>query len=235
VRGGDIARRRAQVSRSSRSHNSGRQAFSAGLVELAWRAWERRPQATRIESDDREDFGAWILGDPAFRRAVDLAWPVLLPWQVLTQLRSGQLPLRDLARGLLSEDETAALQDAWSGPDVPFTAADAALFDELAELLGAPPVEVEPEDDGWDELAELDERADEIGVTTHADRTAAPAGAWPRSATTGPSPTSSSTRRRTSRRCSGGCSAAAPEGRPGPSSATGCSRPGRTCRRSVTR
>jgi hypothetical protein len=97
---------------------------------------------------------------------------VLLPWQVLTQLRSGQLPLRDLARGLLSDEETAALQDAWSGPDVPFTAADAALFDELAELLGAPPVEVEPEDDGWDELAELDERADEIGVTTHADRTA---------------------------------------------------------------
>jgi hypothetical protein len=172
VRGADIARRRAQVHRASRSHNSGRQAFSAGLVELAWRAWERRPQATRIEADDREEFAAWITGDPAFRRALDAAWPVLLPWQVLTRLRTGQLPLRELSRGLLDDDETAALQAAWSGEDAPFTAADAALFDELAELLGAPPVEAEPEDDGWDELAELDDRAAEIGVTTHADRTA---------------------------------------------------------------
>jgi len=172
VRGADIARRRAAVHRASRSHNSGRQAFTAGLVELAWRAWERRPQATRMEADDREDFAAWITGDPAFRRALDVAWPVLLPWQVLTGLRTGQLPVRELARGLLSEQETAALQESWSGPDAPLTAADAALFDELAELLGTPPVEVEPEDDGWDELADLDERAAEIGVTTHADRTA---------------------------------------------------------------
>jgi DNA helicase IV len=80
--------------------------------------------------------------------------------------------VRDLSRGLLDDDETAALQAAWAGADAPFTAADAALFDELAELLGAPPVEVGPEDDGWDELAELDDRAAEIGVTTHADRTA---------------------------------------------------------------
>ena len=172
VRGADIARRRAQVHRAGRSHNSGRQAFSAGLVELAWRAWERRPQATRIEADDREDFGAWITGDPAFRRALDAAWPVLLPWQVLSRLRAGELPLHELGRGLLSDDEAAALAAAWSGPDALFTAADAALFDELAELLGAPPVEAEPEDDGWDELADLDERAEEIGVTTHADRTA---------------------------------------------------------------
>ncbi len=78
------------MSRSSRSHNSGRGAFSAALVELAWRAWERRPQATRIEADDRDDFAAWVRTDPAFRRALDAAWPVLLPWPVLTELRAGR-------------------------------------------------------------------------------------------------------------------------------------------------
>ena len=170
VPGGDIARRRSQVHRSSRSHNSGRAAFSAALVELCWRAWQRRPEAGRIEEDDREDFASWLRGDPAFRRALDAAWPVLTPWPLLQRLRSGELPLRELARGVLSDDEVAAVAASWAG-GAPLTAADAAIHDELAEMLGAPPVEVEPEDDGWDELAELDELARSAEVTTHFDRT----------------------------------------------------------------
>ena len=169
VRGSEIARRRHQVTRSSRSHNSGRAAFSAGLVELAWRAWQRRPQATRIEADDRDDFATWLRGDPAFRRALDTAWPVLLPWDVLSLLRSGQVPLRQLARDVLSEQEVDALIGSWGGSGA-LTAADAALHDELVELLGEPPVESEPEDDGWDEMAELDQLARDTGVTTFADR-----------------------------------------------------------------
>ena len=169
VRGSDVARRRAQVLRSSRSHNSGRAAFSAALSELAWRAWQRRPEASRVETDDHEDFTAWLRGDPAFRGALDDAWPVLLPWEVLTSLRAGRLPLDRLCRGVLSDDEVRALTESWSA-GAPMTAADAALYDELVELLGAPPVEAEPEDDGWDEMAELDELARESGVTTFADR-----------------------------------------------------------------
>lgn len=171
VRGGDIARRRSQVGRSSRSHNSGRAAFSAALVELCWRAWQRRPEAGRIEEDDREDFAAWLRGDPAFRRTLDLAWPVLQPWDVLARLRTGRVPLEDLARGILRDDEVTALRASWAG-SAPLTAADAALYDELVELLGAPPLEVEAEDDGWDELSELDELARTSEVTTHVDRTA---------------------------------------------------------------
>ena len=170
VRGGEVARRRSQVHRSARSHNSGRAAFSAALVELCWRAWQRRPEAGRIEEDDREDFASWLRGDPAFRRALDDAWPVLQPWALLDDLRSGRAPLAELARGVLRDDEITALSAAWT-PDAPLTAADAALYDELLELVGVPPVEVEPEDDGWDELSELDELARESEVTTHFDRT----------------------------------------------------------------
>ena len=170
VRGGEVARRRSQVHRSSRSHNGGRAAFSAALVELCWRAWQRRPEAGRIEEDDREDFASWLRGDPAFRRALDEAWPVLQPWALLTALRSGHAPLAELARGVLRDDEVAALSAAWTA-DAPLTAADAALYDELHELVGVPPVEVEPEDDGWDELSELDELARSSEVTTHFDRT----------------------------------------------------------------
>ena len=170
VRGGEIARRRTQVRRSSRSHNGGRAAFSAALVELCWRAWQRRPEAGRIEEDDREDFASWLRGDPAYRRALDEAWPVLQSWTLLTALRSGQAPLADLARGVLTDDEVRALTASWTA-EAALTAADAALHDELQELVGTPPVEVEPEDDGWDELSELDELARESEVTTHFDRT----------------------------------------------------------------
>ena len=170
VRGGEVARRRSQVHRSSRSHNGGRAAFSAALVELCWRAWQRRPEAGRIEEDDRDDFASWLRGDPAFRRALDEAWPVLQPWALLGDLRSGRAPVADLARGVLRDDEIAALAASWT-PDAPLTAADAALHDELLELVGPPPVEVEPEDDGWDELGELDALARESEVTTHFDRT----------------------------------------------------------------
>ena len=177
VRGGDIARRRSQVHRSSRSHNSGRAAFAAALVELCWRAWQRRPEAGRIEEDDREDFASWLRSDPAFRRALDAAWPVLQPWALLSRLRSGELPLGDLARGVLTDAEISAVAATWppSSSDADgdgLTAADAALYDELVELCGAAPVEVEPEDDGWDELGELDELARTSEVTTHFDRTA---------------------------------------------------------------
>jgi hypothetical protein len=170
VRGGDLARRRSQVKRSARSHNSGRAAFSTAAQELAWRAWERRPGATRTESDDRGDFDAWLRSDPAFRRMLDAAWPVLLPAQVMGRLQAGDLPLRDLAADLFDEAELLALAGSWGEPRH-LSPADAAVWDELAELLGPAPVELE-EDDGWDELAELDDRARAAEVTTFADRTA---------------------------------------------------------------
>ena len=169
VRGGDLARRRAQVARSARSHNGGRAAYASAVVELAWRTWEKRPGATRTESDDREDFGAWLRADDAFRAFLETAWPTLLPAAVLAELRRGALPLRDLAQGLYDDDELRALGASWQGR-TELTAADAAIHDELAELLGPPPVEVD-DDDGWNELDDLDERARSAEVTTFADRT----------------------------------------------------------------
>ncbi|HWG94215.1 MAG TPA: UvrD-helicase domain-containing protein [Mycobacteriales bacterium] len=168
VRGGDLARRRAQVGRA-RSHNGGRAAFSAAALELAWRAWDRRPGAARDEHDDRSDFEAWLRSDDAYRRWLDAAWPVLTPVDVLGRLRSGSLPLRELAGDLLSDAEVVALERSWAGAGPRLTPADAALWDELAELLGAPPVE--QEEDDWDEASDLDELARSAEVTTFADRT----------------------------------------------------------------
>jgi hypothetical protein len=169
VRGADLARRRAQIARSARTHNGGRAAYVSAVVELAWRAWEKRPGATRTEADDREEFAAWLRSDEALRTFLDTTWPVLLPAAVLADLRRGVLPLRDLAHGLYDDDELRALGASWQGR-AELTAADAAIYDELAELLGPPPVEVD-DDDGWYELDELDDLARSAEVTTFADRT----------------------------------------------------------------
>ncbi|MCW2587091.1 MAG: ATP-dependent helicase [Frankiales bacterium] len=164
----ELLRRRSQVGRSPRSHNAGRTAYVAALVEVAWRAWERRPQAAKPEPGDREDFGRWLRSDPAFVREVDKAWPVLAPLQVLDALRTGKVPLAKVAGGLYDDREQAVLARSW--PSTSFSAADAAVLDELATILGPPPEpEVDP-DDAWDELSELDALAAEHGVTTFADR-----------------------------------------------------------------
>ena len=161
-------RRRTQVGRSPRSHNAGRTAYVAAVVDVAWRSWERRPNAARPEPGDREDFARWLRADPAFGRAVDRAWPVLEPVGVLAALRDGEVPLAKVCSGLYDADEQRTLAAAW--PVGGLSAADTAIVDELAALLGPPPeVEVDP-DDAWDELSELDALAAEHGVTTFADR-----------------------------------------------------------------
>ena len=164
----ELLRRRSQVARSPRSHNAGRTAYVAALVEAAWRTWERRPQAATPEPGDREDFGRWLRGDAAFLREVDRAWPVLEPLDVLQALRTGAVPLAKVAHGLYDDAEQATLAASW--PTTGFSAADTALLDELTSMLGPPPeVEVDP-DDAWDELAELDALAAAHEVTTFADR-----------------------------------------------------------------
>ncbi len=169
----ELLRRRTQVGRSPRSHNAGRAAYLAALTEAGWRSWERRPNAPQPEPGDREDFGRWLRSDPTFLREVDKAWPVLEPLQVLTALRTGLVPLGKVAGGLFDDTEQAVLSRSW--PVTACSAADTALLDELAAMLGPPP-EPEPDpDDAWSEEAELDALAAEHGVTTFADRNRASA------------------------------------------------------------
>jgi len=165
--GAELARRRTQVQRGARSSNAGRTAYLHAVTDLAWRAYRRSPGAAPEEPGDREDFGRWLRTDPELVRWLDRVWPVLRPEQVLAALRSGRLPLERLGRGLFGPEELAALASSWQGP---LTALDAAVYDELAELLGPPP-EPEPDEDDLDELAELDELARSAEVTTFADRT----------------------------------------------------------------
>jgi DNA helicase IV len=164
----DQLQTRSRVARSPRSHNAGHTAYVGALVETAWRAWERRPNAAKPEPGDREDFGRWLKHEPQFVRAVTAAWPVLRPADVLAALRDGGVPLGKVAKDLYDVAEQSVLARSW--PRDLLSAADVAIVDELDALLGPVP-EPEPDpDDSWDELAELEALAAEHGVTTFADR-----------------------------------------------------------------
>ncbi|MCU1602453.1 MAG: ATP-dependent helicase [Frankiales bacterium] len=163
----EMLRRKSQVGRSPRSHNAGRVAFTNALVDVLWRQWERRPGGQKEEPGDREDFGRWLKDEPVFVRELERAWPVLRPLDVVAALREGVVPLDKVAKGLYDDVEQGVLARSW--PVTSFSAADAAVLDELASILGPPP-EPEPSEDDWDELAELDALAATHEVTTFADR-----------------------------------------------------------------
>jgi DNA helicase IV len=171
VSAGELRRRRGGP-RGPRSHNAGRAAVAQSVTDAAWRAWQRRPEATRIEADDQREFAAWLRTDPEFLRVVDGLWPVLQTGQVFSALRAGRLPLEGLARGLYDEAEVAALTASWAAaPPGELTPADAAVLDELQELLGASPVEEPDDDEDDDPLAGLVDDGGYGEVTTFAERT----------------------------------------------------------------
>lgn len=177
-----------QLHGSSRPHNSMRRAAANAIADLVWSTWSRTAGASDWRPDTkaalREELAYTLAEDRGFRSLLDAVWPILTPREVLDALRTGQVELNAVARGLLSAEQLTALRDAWAGLRMlpgdddedeeaslvspPLTAADVALLDELRELLGelpsgdpygAPEEEIEEDDD---DIAE---------VTTFADRT----------------------------------------------------------------
>lgn len=184
VSAGAVEGRLRQLHSSNRGHNAMRRAAAAAIGELAWSTWSRVAGAGDWRADTRaalrDELAYTLAEDHGFRALLDAVWPILTPRAVLDALRTGQVDLARVARGALDETQLTALRDAWSGLSLeeaedddaplspPLTAADVALLDELAELLGELP--------GGDLYGapdeEVEEEAEHIAeVTTFADRT----------------------------------------------------------------
>jgi len=123
------ARHRAQLSR--KPHNVARRRFVAEILDrLAARL--AKAQNLDLDDDTRGELVNALRGAPDVRREVNLCWMPLLPEKLLRDLyarpdlldRAGRR-LSRAERDLLRRDRTA-----------PWTAADVALLDEAAELLG---------------------------------------------------------------------------------------------------
>ena len=110
------------------------------LADALFSAWASAHRAAgRRVPEDREGSG--------FNAAVDAApevtllrrclWPDVDAEAVLTALATGEVPLREVADGLLPADDVARLLAAWERASS-WTIDDVALLDELVALLGTP-------------------------------------------------------------------------------------------------
>jgi DNA helicase IV len=147
-------------------HNRARRAFIAS-VAMALTRQAARGGGRQADTDDARELAA----HPAVRAVLDALWPELEPQALLAQL------YRDPGRLALDPGERAAVSTAAASGPRPWTPADVALLDELAELLG-------PSDAAaWQ--AREDQDAAEAGQAAWEQSTAAleaPVGSVPRGA-----------------------------------------------------
>ncbi|WP_036921490.1 HelD family protein [Propionicicella superfundia] len=152
-----LARLRASVLSRQRSN----QAFPAARDAVVNALYQQLPAEYDLSPADFAD----LIDTERFARAVEAWWPVLEPRAVLARLSDRAYATRALG-GILPAPEIATLRDSYAGITDPasfeWSVADAALLDELADILGPLPAE-EP-------TLFLDRLADEHAVVTTADR-----------------------------------------------------------------
>ena len=224
----DLDRVRAQVLRQHQ-RNTAAAAAQDALGELAW--------ASLGITGDREAKEEFIdkledhLDVEAFMQSW---WPQVDPREVLLWLADPELARRH-ARGALRDDEVEPLAASFrlAAETGTWSVADVALIDDLSARVG-PVQEAPKEERGFYEIEELEDlsqygvtevqpvvsAARDTGAPLVLDRPAREAARRAHRQARASTPTSSSTRPRTSPPCSGGWSAAAAGTRRGPSSVT---------------
>jgi DNA helicase IV len=129
-----LARLRADVLAHHR-YNQGREAAERALLAALWRI---RPAVDEI---DREEFDEQVGGTAPFQMFCNAWWPAVSAVEALRRLADSAL-VRRLSGSILSPAECALLSGSYqpaNGDALDWTAADGALLDELANLLGPLP------------------------------------------------------------------------------------------------
>jgi DNA helicase IV len=121
----------AAALRGTTRYGTGREAMAQRLAHLILVRMEERGEAP----DDR--IQDWVARSKPVKALLDKVWPKVTPAQVLFRLYTDAGFLARAAKGVLTDSEQAAL--LWAKPyrsprSAKWTAADAALMDELADL-----------------------------------------------------------------------------------------------------
>ncbi|MGW0251206.1 HelD family protein [Nocardia goodfellowii] len=130
------ARGRARSSR--RPHNLARPIFASSVIDALTDQVAQTMGAdlsggnSLLSRTDIAEIRDEMKSDPAVQAAIAKLWPILSPQEVLGELLADPKRLERVASGLSAEDR-AELVRPHTGE---FSAADAPLLDELAELLG---------------------------------------------------------------------------------------------------
>ncbi|MGD7705980.1 HelD family protein [Microlunatus sp. Y2014] len=162
----DLDRIRSEVWRHH-THNAGREVALSRVLDLLRGRYEvsTADQATEEEDDEltADAFTDAVTSTAQWRMFVNAWWPTLSAPDVLGHLADPGVVGRS-ADGLLSPDEQSALSASYAEPG--WSAADAALLDELVAILGPLPA---PEDES-DVSLFLDEGSNVSEVVTIADQ-----------------------------------------------------------------
>lgn len=133
-----VTRARGRARSSRRPHNLARPIFVSGVIEaLADQVADSIGTnvvggANLLSRDDIADIKDELRSDPNVMREIGRLWPELSPQEVLLELLASRERL-DVAAPSLPPADREALERS---PGMGFSAADAPLLDELAELLG---------------------------------------------------------------------------------------------------
>ncbi|GAA3356183.1 HelD family protein [Saccharopolyspora gregorii] len=128
-----VSHARSRARRSRKPHNHARKIFRKEMVSGLTRQVADRLGRDLLDRRDLDDIGAELRADDAVTEVLDSLWPQLTPQQLLDDLLSVPKRLTTAARKHLTDQERQLLLRA---PGSAWTPADAALLDELAELLG---------------------------------------------------------------------------------------------------
>lgn len=122
------------VARRFRRHNAGRRAFETEFWNALADSWRGDEVAGHQVRDE-------LRAVPEVRAALERMWPALTPAQLLHDLFGSKALLRLAGRGVLTDDEIAALYRPRADElaDVVWSAADVALLDDAREVLGPLP------------------------------------------------------------------------------------------------
>ena len=141
--------------------NSGRESAEKELLNALWRIRQPDSQDGADHDHEREEFEDRVSDLASFKMFLNAWWPAVSAPAALARLADVEL-LRRISAPALSNAEcglvSASYRDATD-----WTAADGALLDELAHLLGPVPVLDEQEVPG---LADLDSEMQEVFTTS---------------------------------------------------------------------
>jgi len=134
-----VTRARGRARSSRRPHNVARPIFASTVIDALTEQLAQTMGAdpagggeSLLSSSDLSDISNEMRNDPEIQHAINQLWPILSPQQVLADLLADPQRLERAAKKLDPADRNELLrQDTGE-----FSAADAPLLDELAELLG---------------------------------------------------------------------------------------------------
>ncbi|MGQ0839335.1 HelD family protein [Actinokineospora sp.] len=131
--GPTVAAARATARRSGRPHNDARPVFAGEIVAALARQEADRLGAEFLDQADLADIRRELGEDGVVQDAVEALWPVLTPQRLLADLYASLDRLAAAMPGHTGAERALLLRS----PRLGWTAADAPLLDEAAELLGA--------------------------------------------------------------------------------------------------